>query len=126
MPHAVALHGLRVVPACMPGARRPEAHAVLGARQVVVSVAEHHSNLVPWQMVCQATGATLRHVGLTQDTQEIDMQVARGGMQAAGKPRFGACPCSAVADAYPRSMPAAGAQHRHQREDEDGGAGVHL
>ena len=44
-------------------------------RQVLVSVAEHHSNLVPWQMVCQATGATLRHVGLTKDTQEIDLQV---------------------------------------------------
>jgi cysteine desulfurase/selenocysteine lyase len=44
--------------------------------QVVVSVAEHHSNLVPWQMVCQATGATLRHVGLTKATQEIDVQVA--------------------------------------------------
>lgn len=43
--------------------------------QVIVSVAEHHSNLVPWQMACQSTGATLRAVPLTKETQEIDMQV---------------------------------------------------
>ena len=42
--------------------------------QVIVSVAEHHSNLVPWQLVCQATGATLKHVPLTRDGQELDMQ----------------------------------------------------
>jgi cysteine desulfurase/selenocysteine lyase len=28
---------------------------------------EHHSNLVPWQMLCQRTGATLRWFGLTDD-----------------------------------------------------------
>jgi cysteine desulfurase / selenocysteine lyase len=28
--------------------------------EVVVSAMEHHSNIVPWQMICQATGATLR------------------------------------------------------------------
>lgn len=43
--------------------------------QVVLSVAEHHSNLVPWQMVAQKTGAALKHVRLTPDTQELDMQV---------------------------------------------------
>ncbi|KAK9840604.1 hypothetical protein WJX81_003960 [Elliptochloris bilobata] len=42
--------------------------------EVLVSVAEHHSNLVPWQLACQRTGATLRHVPLTPDTQELDMQ----------------------------------------------------
>lgn len=46
-----------------------------GRGQVIVSVAEHHSNLVPWQLACQRTGATLRHVPLTPDTQELDMQV---------------------------------------------------
>lgn len=43
--------------------------------QVILSVAEHHSNLVPWQMVAQKTGAVLKHVRLTPDTQELDMQV---------------------------------------------------
>ena len=41
--------------------------------EVVVSVLEHHSNLVPWQLVCQRTGATLRHVGLTKDNAGIDI-----------------------------------------------------
>lgn len=45
--------------------------------QVILSVAEHHSNLVPWQLVAQKTGAVLKHVRLTQDTQELDMQVRR-------------------------------------------------
>ncbi len=43
--------------------------------QIILSVAEHHSNLVPWQMVAQRTGAVIRHVELTKDTQELDMQV---------------------------------------------------
>ena len=30
--------------------------------EIVVSVAEHHSNIVPWQMVAQRTGAILRWV----------------------------------------------------------------
>lgn len=42
--------------------------------QVLLSVAEHHSNLVPWQLIAKKTGAVLRHVPLTKDTQEIDMQ----------------------------------------------------
>jgi len=28
--------------------------------EVLISTMEHHSNIVPWQMVCQATGAVLR------------------------------------------------------------------
>ncbi len=44
--------------------------------QVILSVAEHHSNLVPWQLVAQRTGAVLRHVRLTPD-QQLDMQVSR-------------------------------------------------
>jgi selenocysteine lyase/cysteine desulfurase len=44
--------------------------------QIILSVAEHHSNLVPWQMVAQKTGAVLKHVRLTPDTQELDMQVS--------------------------------------------------
>lgn len=47
--------------------------------QVILSVAEHHSNLVPWQMVAQKTGAVLKHVRLTPGTQELDMQVGGGG-----------------------------------------------
>ncbi|HVA60059.1 MAG TPA: cysteine desulfurase [Mycobacteriales bacterium] len=34
---------------------------------VVVTEMEHHSNLVPWQMACERTGARLRWLGLTDD-----------------------------------------------------------
>jgi cysteine desulfurase/selenocysteine lyase len=35
--------------------------------QVVISEMEHHSNIVPWQLLCERTGATLRWFGLTDD-----------------------------------------------------------
>jgi cysteine desulfurase/selenocysteine lyase len=33
--------------------------------EVVVSAMEHHSNIVPWQLVCQVTGATLRVIPMS-------------------------------------------------------------
>jgi cysteine desulfurase / selenocysteine lyase len=35
--------------------------------EVLVSWMEHHSNIVPWQMVCEQTGATLKVVPITDD-----------------------------------------------------------
>ena len=35
--------------------------------EVVVTEMEHHSNLVPWQMLCRRTGATLKWFGLTAE-----------------------------------------------------------
>lgn len=35
--------------------------------QVVLTIAEHHSNVVPWQIVAQKTGAVLKFVSLTDD-----------------------------------------------------------
>ncbi len=35
--------------------------------EVVVTEAEHHANLVPWQELCARTGATLRWIGLGDD-----------------------------------------------------------
>src|SRR5512139_1193228 len=35
--------------------------------EVVITEMEHHSNIVPWQLVCQRTGARLRWFGLTDD-----------------------------------------------------------
>lgn len=40
--------------------------------EVLTTVMEHHSNLVPWQQVCQQTGAVLRHVPITNDGR-LDM-----------------------------------------------------
>jgi cysteine desulfurase/selenocysteine lyase len=35
--------------------------------EILVSEMEHHANLVPWQELCEKTGATLRWIGLTED-----------------------------------------------------------
>jgi cysteine desulfurase / selenocysteine lyase len=35
--------------------------------EVLVSWMEHHSNIVPWQMVCEQTGATLKVVPITDE-----------------------------------------------------------
>ncbi|MYE05664.1 MAG: cysteine desulfurase [Chloroflexi bacterium] len=58
----------------------------LGARlrpgdEIVLSAAEHHSNLVPWQLVTQRTGAVLRFIELNDD-QQIDVDTARAAINA--------------------------------------------
>jgi cysteine desulfurase / selenocysteine lyase len=35
--------------------------------EIVVTEAEHHANLVPWQELCARTGATLRWIGVSDD-----------------------------------------------------------
>lgn len=35
--------------------------------EVVITEMEHHSNIVPWQIACERTGATLRWFGVTDD-----------------------------------------------------------
>lgn len=35
--------------------------------EILVSYMEHHSNLVPWQIVAKATGATIKPINLTED-----------------------------------------------------------
>ena len=41
--------------------------------EIVVSAMEHHSNIVPWQLVCQATGARLRVIPMN-DRGELIME----------------------------------------------------
>ena len=43
--------------------------------EIVVSVMEHHSNIVPWQLACQRTGATLRWFDVTEDGR-LDLDAA--------------------------------------------------
>ena len=45
--------------------------------EVLLSVMEHHSNLVPWQLLAERTGCVLRHVGLTE-SGELDLQDLQG------------------------------------------------
>lgn len=45
--------------------------------EVVVSVMEHHSNIVPWQLMCERTGATLRWFDITDDGRlDLDKALA--------------------------------------------------
>jgi cysteine desulfurase/selenocysteine lyase len=39
--------------------------------EIVITEMEHHSNIVPWQLLCERTGATLRWIGIT-DTGRLD------------------------------------------------------
>jgi cysteine desulfurase/selenocysteine lyase len=35
--------------------------------EILVTEMEHHSNLIPWQLFCQETGAVLKHLPITDD-----------------------------------------------------------
>jgi cysteine desulfurase/selenocysteine lyase len=66
-----ATEGLNLVAYAMSNAATagPEAaRFVVGpGDSIVVTEMEHHANLVPWQQLCQRTGATLRWFSLTDD-----------------------------------------------------------
>jgi cysteine desulfurase/selenocysteine lyase len=53
-----------------------EPYRVGAGSEVVITEMEHHSNIVPWQLLCQRTGATLKWFGLTDegrlDLSDID------------------------------------------------------
>jgi cysteine desulfurase / selenocysteine lyase len=54
-------------------------HQVGEGDEVVITEMEHHSNIVPWQLLTQRTGATLRWFSLTDDgrldTSEIEQLI---------------------------------------------------
>ncbi|HEY2174091.1 MAG TPA: cysteine desulfurase [Mycobacteriales bacterium] len=66
-----ATEGLNLVAYSMSNAATagPEAErfAVGPGDEVVVTEMEHHANLVPWQQLCQRTGATLKWFGITDE-----------------------------------------------------------
>ncbi len=45
--------------------------------EVIVSGLEHHSNIVPWQMVCERKKAVLRHIPLRPDLS-LDIEAFKG------------------------------------------------
>jgi cysteine desulfurase/selenocysteine lyase len=45
--------------------------------EIVISWLEHHANIVPWQMVCEQTGARLRVIPMTR-AGEVDFEAFRG------------------------------------------------
>ncbi|MGH7556772.1 MAG: cysteine desulfurase [Gemmatimonadota bacterium] len=52
---------------------------------VLVSEMEHHSNLVPWQLACEMTGAEIRATRMTDDGEldldDLDRLLAGGGVR---------------------------------------------
>ena len=56
---------------------------------VVVTAMDHHSNIVPWQILCQEKGATLRMVEITEDGR-IDLSDFGRALEA--KPKIVAFP----------------------------------
>jgi len=46
--------------------------------EIVVTVMEHHANLVPWQELARRTGATLRWLDITDDGQLVPPETAIG------------------------------------------------
>jgi cysteine desulfurase/selenocysteine lyase len=50
--------------------------------EVLITHMEHHSNIVPWQLLCQERGAKLRYLGVSEDGQlsldELDEVLAGG------------------------------------------------
>ncbi|MBA3528018.1 MAG: aminotransferase class V-fold PLP-dependent enzyme, partial [Propionibacteriaceae bacterium] len=91
-----AFEGGRQILADFIGARQPEeviftknasealnlAAHTLGAAlkpgdEIVISVMEHHSNIVPWQLLAERTGATLRWFDVT-DQGRLDLEGAIG------------------------------------------------
>ena len=52
--------------------------------EIVVTVAEHHANLVPWHLLAAETGAVIRGVPLGSD-QRVDLDALRATMSARTK-----------------------------------------
>ena len=60
---AYALSNATASPAGSPFAR----HAIGTGDEICITEMEHHSNIVPWQLLCERTGATLRWLPITDD-----------------------------------------------------------
>lgn len=49
--------------------------------EIILSVMDHHSNIVPWQILCEQTGAQLRIIPVN-DAGELDMEAYQGLLNA--------------------------------------------
>jgi cysteine desulfurase/selenocysteine lyase len=56
--------------------------------EVLITRMEHHSNIVPWQLACQDTGAKLRYLDISDDglisLDELDSVLAEGRVKLVG------------------------------------------
>ncbi len=51
-------------------------HRVRAGDEIVISALEHHSNIVPWQMLCERSGARLRVIPMTR-TGDLELDEYR-------------------------------------------------
>lgn len=63
-----ATEGLNLIP------RAFEQDSLKEGDEVLITEAEHHSNIIPWMLACQVVGATLRAVPVTPEG-ELDLQM---------------------------------------------------
>jgi cysteine desulfurase / selenocysteine lyase len=58
---------------------------VSGGDRVLITEMEHHSNIVPWQLLCQEQGATLEYLSVGEDGKldldELDSKLGAGGVK---------------------------------------------
>ena len=57
------------------GGEKAEQFVLGEGYEIVTTEVEHHANLIPWQILAQRTGATLRHIPVTSDGQ-LDYEAA--------------------------------------------------
>ena len=57
------------------GGEKAEQFVLGEGDEIVTTEVEHHANLIPWQILAQRTGATLRHIPMTSDGQ-LDYEAA--------------------------------------------------
>ena len=43
--------------------------------EIVITIAEHHSNIVPWQQIAKASGATLKYIYINEDGNFSDEDI---------------------------------------------------
>ncbi len=53
------------------GGEKAEQFALGEGDEIVTTEVEHHANLIPWQILAQRTGATLRHIPVASDGQLV-------------------------------------------------------
>ena len=57
--------------------------------EIIISAIEHHANIVPWQMLCEQTGAVLRVIPINDDgelpTNSLARRLALGAQEALGR-----------------------------------------
>ena len=77
---AINLVALAMRNASQDSAAKPSPVKLSAGDNIVITRAEHHANLVPWQQLCAATGTELRWLDLHEDGR-IDVHAKRSAQR---------------------------------------------